>query len=97
VRLENTDKRFSPGDIAGAFVAWRSCVYGPRKYLILGGWGCDCCGPPIRDVLDEAVARLPKRPARELRLLIAPLDEHFLDRTYPDPTTPPGSWWAQRC
>jgi hypothetical protein len=97
VRLEHADTRFYPGHIASTFLEWRRQVHGPRRNLLNGGRTCGCCDPPDRSVLDDALRRLPKRQSRELRRLIAPLDERYLQRTLPDPHAPPGPWWLRRC
>ncbi|MFJ2838215.1 MULTISPECIES: hypothetical protein [Nocardia] len=51
-----------------------------------------------REVLEQALCALPRAAARELRVLVRPLDERFLSRTHPDPTAAPDSpWWQRRC
>lgn len=50
-----------------------------------------------RDVLETLVHALSPRAARDLRALIAPLDERFLRRTLNDPFAPPDApWWMRR-
>lgn len=97
MRLENADDSFDVGTIAEAFRNWDRQVRGPRRYLNRGSSSCPCCYRPDRLTIEEALRRLPKRQARELRRLVEPIDERFLDRTFPDPTAPPGPWWTRRC
>jgi hypothetical protein len=99
VRLELSDPKLFYGCIAGAFVAWKRLVHGPIRQARTGGtWhGCDCCYPPqLRELLDLAMQRLPKRSARELRRLLEPLDERFLKRTIQIRGRPGGPWWTYR-
>lgn len=99
MQLENADKRFAPGEIADAFRNWQRTVGGParraRDYALHAD--CEYCNPPSRDSLEIALRRLPRRPARELRRLVAPLDERYLRLTIPLPSKPPGPWWTLRC
>jgi len=99
--LELHDRDLGPGDVASALDRWRRIANRPTPNPLGYGFAAQCgiwgCCPPSREALDIAIRRLPPRPARELRRLVAPLDERFLDRTYPDPTAPPGPWWTRRC
>ncbi|WP_327034430.1 hypothetical protein [Micromonospora ureilytica] len=55
-----------------------------------------------RDVLDDAMRRLPAAARRELRRVVEPLDEEFRRKTLPDPRAAELSawhaqaWWRQR-
>jgi hypothetical protein len=99
--LEQHDRDLSPGDIAWSFDRWRRIANRPTPSPLGYGFANECgvwgCCPPSRDALEIAIRRLPLRPSRELRRLVAPLDERFLKRTYADPTAPPGPWWTRRC
>ncbi|MFG3342488.1 hypothetical protein [Glycomyces sp. NPDC048151] len=92
VRLENADTRFEIGGIARALRGWRGrvrCTLRPqcRDYY------CPCCSDPDRETLEDAMRRLPKRQAQELRRLVEPLDEEFIRRTIPVPQWKAGPWW----
>lgn len=99
--LELHHWEFCHGDVARSFDRWRRIANRPTPAPLGYGFAGECgiwgCCPPSRDALELAILRLPARPARELRRLVAPLDERFLDRTYSDPTAPPGPWWTRRC
>ncbi|MEU5936177.1 hypothetical protein [Micromonospora sp. NPDC047187] len=55
-----------------------------------------------RDVLGDAMRRLPTAASRELRRVVDPLDDEFLRKTLPDPRAAEPSpwhaqaWWRQR-
>ncbi|MFF3764086.1 hypothetical protein ACFYYR_08370 [Streptomyces sp. NPDC001922] len=75
----------------------------PGRYLYVGLGDCPCCDPVgARDVLADALNRLPPSARRELRRVVARLDEEFLRRTLPDPRAAARSawhakaWWRQR-
>lgn len=97
-RLEHDDERLSRGAVASAFQTWHRANSGParraRDYALHAD--CEFCNPPGREVLELAIGLLPRRRARELRLLVAPLDERYLQRTVPLPSKPPGPWWTRR-
>jgi bacterioferritin-associated ferredoxin len=99
VRLENTDDRYFPGEIGYAFHHWRRVVNGTACQVRSFALHADCgyCNPLVREALEDALHRLPRRPAQELRRLVAPLDERFLRLTHPLPSKPPGPWWTLRC
>lgn len=98
VRLENTDTRFSAGEIAASFLEWQRWIHRPVRQLSTACGSCPCptCGTWSREVLERAVHRLPKRQSRELHHLLAPLDEHFISRTVPVPSRSARRWWACR-
>jgi len=82
----------SPGSTARALAIWSKFVHGPIRGINghqPGSWSCPCCeddGPAEhRTVLRLALLALPTRAARELVLLVRPLDELYLSRSYPTP------------
>ncbi|HET9173313.1 MAG TPA: hypothetical protein VFN97_28040 [Actinospica sp.] len=98
-RLER--ERLWPGAIAQALRRWSQVARRPSLALS-GGCGCPLCDPfhttEERAVLELALHALPVRAARELRTIVAPLDELYLARSWPDPTLAlDGGWWARRC
>ncbi|WP_253870370.1 hypothetical protein [Promicromonospora umidemergens] len=59
--------------------------------------GCDisgCCGAPRddRDILEQAIHRLPRRSAQELRRLVRAIDERILS-TFPARLDHYHRWW----
>ncbi|RZT80430.1 hypothetical protein EV382_3679 [Micromonospora violae] len=103
VRLE----RRHPGiSVATALDAYRRTIRQSGRWLELSLDCCSCpgCGDPVeqRDVLDDALRRLPAPARRELQRVIDPLDEEFLRKTLPDPRAAERSswharaWWRQR-
>jgi hypothetical protein len=98
-RLER--ERLWSGAVAQALRRWSQVAHRPRRALS-GGCGCPLCNPfyttDERAVLELALHALPSRAARELREFVAPLDELYLARSWPDPTVSPDEgWWARRC
>ena len=86
--------RWSPGAIADALAEWTRFVHGPARRLdnpSAGSVGCPCCenggGAIPRETLHRALHELPTNAARELRALIRPLDELYLARSIPEPST----------
>lgn len=83
VRIEETRNYLWPGDVGQSLRRWRSFVYEPDHRL----WdprypGCTewlCCGDPFRarENLEGAMLALPRRAARELRVLVSALDERY--------------------
>ena len=50
-----------------------------------------------RALVERAIWALPRRPARELRRMVDPLDETYLSQTSPDPFAwPEAPWWLRR-
>jgi hypothetical protein len=82
-RLERQKKYLWPGAIGAAMVRWRSFVHQPNRRL----WeydddGCTewaCCGDPwqAREFLEAVMCSMSRRRARELRELVAVLDELY--------------------
>lgn len=84
--------RRSPGSIAEALAQWTRFVHGPARRLDNPiSAGCPCCenggGAIPRETLHRALHELPANAARELRALIRPLDEIYLARSIPEPST----------
>jgi hypothetical protein len=94
-------ERLWPGAVAQALRRWSQVAHRPSRALS-GGCGCPLCNPfyttDEHAVLELALHALPSRAARELREFVAPLDELYLARSWPDPTVSPDEgWWARRC
>jgi hypothetical protein len=89
--------------VADALIRYRNLLRRPGRYLYIS-WsaGCPICEDhEARDVLDEALRRLPPRARADLAGLVTPLDEEFLHRTLPDPLAHrdpwrASAWWRQR-
>lgn len=100
VRLDRHELR--PKAVARALADWR------RNGRSRGGGGgsVDMVGCGIgyggylldaRELLEQALHALPTGSARELRRLVAPLDERFLAATVHDPPRSAGlRWWVRR-
>ncbi|MCJ0870025.1 hypothetical protein [Streptomyces sp. AP-93] len=96
--------RYEPGAAYRALSDWRATVYGRGpSWIIYPSWydECPCCqtawGGDHRETLEVFCQALPRRAARELRAVLAPLDARFLARTLNDPYAPPGDpWWRRR-
>ncbi len=89
-----------PASVGQALAQWRRAVHGPARSLTRGLVvnDCPCCDDrDQRDVLERAMAALSTRASRELRALVAPLDEILERRTCHDPQAPPDApWWRRR-
>ncbi|MFH8337793.1 hypothetical protein [Streptomyces sp. AM6-12] len=91
--------RYWPGATTEAFRHWQSLAHAPLRRLTttLTAPGCGnlgCCDVPYyRDHLEEALHALPAKSARELRFLVASLDEKILTRAFLG--TPTGPWWRE--
>ncbi|MBT2482257.1 hypothetical protein [Streptomyces sp. ISL-94] len=91
-----------PGPVSEAWRRWRALAHQPGPWVMYAAdEHCVCCDPfagaDVRAVLEAACAALPRRPAAELRALLAPLDARFLARTLNDPFAAPGDpWWSRR-
>lgn len=96
--------QYEPGAAHRALSAWRETVYGRgASWIIYPSWydDCPCCQSPWggdhRESLEAFCLAVPRRAARELRAVLAPLDARFLARTLNDPYAPPGDpWWRRR-
>ncbi|RQX17629.1 hypothetical protein DDE19_10730 [Micromonospora ureilytica] len=102
VRLEGTHPGFVP--VATALDGYRRAIRRSGRWLDLGD-DCSCPGCDVlyqRDVLGDAMRRLPTAAFRELRRVVEPLDEEFRRKTLPDPRAAELSawhaqaWWRQR-
>lgn len=75
-----------PGAVREALGVWRHLA---RQGLYTQPWQCECCKEEHpRDVLEEAVSRLPPWAKRDLRRLVRQVDRVYLARTWPDPDAP---------
>ncbi|MET7950800.1 hypothetical protein [Micromonospora sp. NPDC005324] len=94
------------GSVATALDGYRRTIRRSGRWLDLSPDNCPCpgCGNAVeqRDVLGDALRRLPAAARRELQRVVDPLDEEFLRKTLPDPRAAKLSswhaqaWWRQR-
>lgn len=91
------------GAVAKALHQYERFLRQSGRYLYLPWDECPCCDPTdARDILEEALRRLPPAARAGLGRIVAPLDEEFLRRTLPDPRAASVSswhaaaWWRQR-
>ncbi|MDC2957492.1 hypothetical protein PO587_23815 [Streptomyces gilvifuscus] len=84
-RLERT--RFWPEAAEEAFWHWNALAHGPLRQLVdplvgpcCGIPECGCNGAGFRAQLEAVLHALPKKSARELRVLVRALDEKILSR-----------------
>ncbi|MGW7690982.1 hypothetical protein ACWGMA_19235 [Streptomyces asiaticus] len=100
-RLERT--RFWPEAIEEAFWHWRALAHGPLRGVTDAFWGprcemyeCGCDPGSFRDVLETALHALPKKSARELRVLVRALDAEITARARIVRVDAPDSrWWRE--
>ncbi|WP_340560675.1 hypothetical protein [Streptomyces sp. GSL17-111] len=95
------ERHLAPGATYAAWRGWRALVHGARGRVIYPNWevlGCPCCSSrEERATLERVTRALPPRSARELRVVLAPLDAAYLGVTVPDPYAAPGApWWERR-
>ncbi|GAA0287922.1 hypothetical protein ACKI1I_02180 [Streptomyces turgidiscabies] len=96
--------RHWPESTAEALSQWRVLAYGPARRFAepfpaqsCGLPGCGCCPGYFRDHLEKVLHALPRKSARELRLLVRSLDRTILDRArilradHPDEP-----WWREQ-
>ncbi|GAB4083444.1 hypothetical protein GCM10028784_00740 [Myceligenerans cantabricum] len=74
-----------PGQIHGALLNWEREAR-RRNPWSRNSYGCgirECCGLPIddRDLLELTIHRLPRRSARELRVLVRSIDERIMAKS----------------
>ncbi|GGW28685.1 hypothetical protein GCM10010503_00130 [Streptomyces lucensis JCM 4490] len=104
-RLERS--RFWPEATEEAFWHWRTLAHGPLGQLgqlvdQLAGPGCGilecgCYGVDFRGHLETVLHALPKKSARELRVLVRALDGRILSRARVVAAhSPDVSWWRDR-
>lgn len=96
-------RTYEPGAAYDALEGWRALVHGRGPRVIYPDFSTHypCCEPAWggdhRRPLEEICHALPRRAARELRALLAPLDARFIARTLNDPYAPAGDpWWRRR-
>ncbi|WP_328927128.1 hypothetical protein OG429_22700 [Streptomyces sp. NBC_00190] len=96
-------RAYEPGAAHKALRDWRETVHAPGPLLMYPRWfhECPCCAPAWggdhRETLEAICHGLSRRSARELRAVLAPLDERFLARTLNDPyASPRDRWWRRR-
>ncbi|MGW6983249.1 hypothetical protein ACWGE1_28075 [Streptomyces sp. NPDC054932] len=94
-------RRYTPGETYRALWHWRRTAYRRGPWIIYLETDDDhgCCDRVnhCRRKLETVCVLLPPRARRELRAVIAPLDERFLARTLNDPYADPGDpWWQRR-
>jgi hypothetical protein len=100
-RLERT--RCLPEETAEAFRRWKALAHGPLR-LIADPATEQRCGIPgccdvgyFRDHLEAVLHALPKKSARELRVLVTALDEKILTRARTIRVDNPGvPWWRDQ-
>ncbi|MCG0286022.1 hypothetical protein [Streptomyces sp. PSAA01] len=98
-RLERT--RFWPEAIETAFWHWRTLAHGPLRCLVdafsevrCGIHECGCDPGYFRDFLETVLHALPKKSARELRVLVLALDARIAARARILPVDAPDRpWW----
>lgn len=100
-RIERRD--YAPGAAHRTLHGWRAMVYEPGPWVMYPRWSSEypCCEPDWggdhRETLEAICRGLSRRSARELRAVLAPLDERFLARTLNDPyASPRDPWWRRR-
>ncbi|MFE5158104.1 hypothetical protein ACFRNT_06120 [Streptomyces sp. NPDC056697] len=98
-RLERI--RFWPEAIEEAFWHWRTLAHGPLRCVVdafsgprCGIHECGCDPGYFRDCLETTLHALPKKSARELRVLVLALDAKIAARARIIPVDAPDSpWW----
>ena len=91
------------GSVGQALERYRHFLRRPGRWLYIPWPDCPWCDPvDARDELEIALRALPRAARRELRRVIAPLDEELRRRTLPDPMVSPShssdgaGWWRRR-
>jgi hypothetical protein len=90
--IADVERRFRPGAVAQALDGWarfvRSAEVDSHSPVMCLHADCQWRDPLVlRDALRVALLALPVRAARELRALVAPLDDTYLARATPTPET----------
>ncbi|WLQ52853.1 hypothetical protein P8A21_37565 [Streptomyces poriferorum] len=81
VRLERTRSHLRPGDVGAAVRLWKDHAHRPERELWddyeYGNVHWECCGDPFeaRTLLSTVMQAMSPRHARELRQIVARLDE----------------------
>jgi hypothetical protein len=83
------------GDVGTALRTYRDEIRRAGRWLALATCCPRCDVLEQRDTLAAALHALPPFAARELRRIVAALDEEFLRKTLPDPRAA-GPWWRRR-
>ncbi|MFI2367036.1 hypothetical protein [Streptomyces sp. NPDC018833] len=83
MRVEETRTYLWTGAVGEALAQWRQFVHQPNRRLYDPAYsGCTewlCCGDPLRarELLEGAICALPRRAARELRMIVLALDDLY--------------------
>jgi hypothetical protein len=85
-----------PGEVFAALQNWDREARSHNAWF-RHAYGCgvrECCGSPLddRELLEQTIRRLPRRPAQELRSLIHELDRHILAK-FPAQLDHYHRWW----
>ncbi|MFI8524846.1 hypothetical protein ACIGB8_10385 [Promicromonospora sukumoe] len=85
-----------PGEIFNALGNWEREARTSRPWGRYS-YGCgvrECCGAPRddRDILEETICRIPRRPAQELRRLVRSIDDRILAK-FPARLDHFHRWW----
>lgn len=92
--------RFWPGCLRDSLDQFEQFLRRPGRRLYLPLADCPCHDPlASRDNVEAILDALPLRARRELRQIVARLDEEFERRTLPDPRAPVrfgAGWWHRR-
>jgi hypothetical protein len=92
--------RFYPGYLRDGLDQFEQFLRSPGRLLYVPLADCPCHDPVYgRDTVEAMLNALPLRARRELREIVALLDDEFERRTLPDPTAPVelgAGWWHRR-
>lgn len=90
-------RRFGPGFLAASLRGYEGALRRPGRWLYVESADCPCHDPMgDRDGVEAFLRSMPRLARRDLRSVVARLDEEFERRTLPDPFAPPGAWWQRR-
>jgi hypothetical protein len=93
-------QRFGPGYLSEALGQYEQFLRQPGRWIYVPLADCPCHDVlGGRDNLQAMLHALPSAARRELRQIVARLDEEFERRTLPNPHAPaePGNaWWHRR-
>jgi hypothetical protein len=92
--------RFWPGCLRDSLDQFEKFLRSPGRLLYVPLADCPCHDPLNgRDTVEAMLDALPLRARRELREIVARLDQEFEQRTLPDPSSPVelgAGWWHRR-
>jgi hypothetical protein len=92
--------RFWPGCLRDSLDQFEQFLRRPGRWLYVPLADCPCHDPlASRDNVEAILGALPLRARRELRQILARLDEEFEQRTLPDPMALVrfgAGWWHRR-